>query len=234
MPDPYYMHNVQKDVTESMRAKLLDWLVDVHVKFELLPETLFITVNIIDRFLSKIAISREILQLVGVTALFIASKYEEVYPPEVAEFANITKNTFSVKEILQMEGQILSSLEFDLTFSSSNRFLERYSQLCNLNQKSLDISKYLIELAFLEYKMLKYPSSLLACSALFLTMKINKNYPEWPEIMAINSCYLQKDLKNCATDLFGIWKKADKISFSALRRKFANPKYSEVSLLFWQ
>ena len=228
------MHNVQKDVTENMRAILLDWLVDVHARFQLLPETLFMTVNIIDRFLSRMAISRKILQLVGVTALFIASKYEEVYAPEVAEFSNITEKAFSVKEILNMEGQILLTLEFDLTFSSSNRFLERYSQLCNLNQKSSDISKYLIELAFLEYKMIKYPSSLLACSALFLTMKINKISTEWPEIMSINSCYIQKDLKNCATDLFEIWKKADKISFSALRRKFATQKFSEVSRLFWQ
>lgn len=78
-----------------MRAILIDWLVDVHLKFKLLPETLYITVSIIDRFLERIKVSKSRLQLVGVTALFIASKYEEIYPPELKDFVYITDRAYT-------------------------------------------------------------------------------------------------------------------------------------------
>ena len=68
-----------------MRAILIDWLVEVHMKFRLVPETLYLCVNIIDRYCSIQEVRRSQLQLVGVTALFLACKYEEIYPPEVRD-----------------------------------------------------------------------------------------------------------------------------------------------------
>ena len=81
MPAVNYM-DCQKDINPSMREILNDWLIEVHLKFGLLPETLFLTVNLIDRYLSTKSIYRNKLQLVGVTAMLIASKYEEIYVPE--------------------------------------------------------------------------------------------------------------------------------------------------------
>ena len=87
-----------------MRKILFDWLVDVHLKFKLTPETLYLTFNIIDRFLSKQNVPRKKLQLVGVTSMFIASKYEEIYAPEVKDFAYVTDKAYTKKAILQCEG----------------------------------------------------------------------------------------------------------------------------------
>ena len=101
-----------------MREILVDWLVEVHLKFKLLPETLYLTVNLIDRFLEKENVMRNKLQLVGVTAMLIASKYEEIYPPIVTDFVYITDNAYSKKEILEMEESILCSLEFSVHFTS--------------------------------------------------------------------------------------------------------------------
>lgn len=66
----------QQDITEHMRAVLLNWLVDVHLKYKLKPETLFITMNIVDDYLSHKSIHRSKLQLLGITSLWIAAKYE--------------------------------------------------------------------------------------------------------------------------------------------------------------
>lgn len=77
-----YMH-IQTDMNEKMRAILVDWLLEVHIKFELNPETLYLTVSIIDRFLSVKAVPKRELQLLGISALLIASKYEEIWPPQV-------------------------------------------------------------------------------------------------------------------------------------------------------
>ena len=229
MPNQNYMHTIQKDVTEQMRAILIDWLVDVHLKFKLLPETLYFTVNIIDRYLGKVAISRKILQLVGVTSLLIACKYEEVYIPELREFAQITEFAYSVKQILDLEGHILSTLQFDLTFTSSNRFLERYAYLCDLDERNFNMTRYIIELALLEYKMIKYQPSLLASSAIYLVIKLNKLFDIWPKVMISNTSYLENDLVACATDLLQIMRNADRTNLHALKRKFSDPNYNEVS-----
>lgn len=90
-----------------MRSILIDWLIDVHLKFKLLPETLFLTINLIDRYLSKNAILRSKLQLVGVSSLFIACKYEEIYAPELKDFVYVCDHAYNKEEILEMEGRIL-------------------------------------------------------------------------------------------------------------------------------
>jgi len=85
----------QPEINDKMRSILIDWLIEVHLKFKLLPETLFITVNILDRYLEKSKVGKSRLQLVGVTALLIASKYEEIYPPELKDFVYITDKAYS-------------------------------------------------------------------------------------------------------------------------------------------
>jgi cyclin B len=78
-----------------VRAILIDWILNVHLKFKLLPETLYITINLIDRFLSIQNIEKDRVQLLGISALLIASKYEEIYPPTVKDFVYISKNSFT-------------------------------------------------------------------------------------------------------------------------------------------
>ena len=97
----------QKDINDKMRAILIDWLIEVHYKFKLLPETLYLTVNIIDRYLERCVIPRSKLQLVGVTAMLISAKYEEIYAPEVRDFVYITDKAYTKEEILTMEYSIL-------------------------------------------------------------------------------------------------------------------------------
>ncbi len=97
-----------------MRAILIDWLVEVHLKFKLVPESLYLTVNLIDRYLELEQVNRQRLQLVGVTAMLIACKYEEIYPPIVKDFVYITDNAYSKEEILEMERRMLQTLDFDI------------------------------------------------------------------------------------------------------------------------
>jgi G2/mitotic-specific cyclin-B, other len=118
-----------------MRAILVDWIIEVHLKFKLLPETLFLTVGIIDRFLELEKIKRGSLQLVGVTAMLIASKYEEIYAPVVCDFVYITDNAYTRDQIFTMEQNILTVLNFSLTFPSPYRFLERFGKLANCSEK---------------------------------------------------------------------------------------------------
>lgn len=144
------------EITENMRALLIDWLVQVHSRFQLLQETLYLTVAILDRFLQVRAVralcvglvssvttfpaalqvqpvSRRKLQLVGVTAMLVACKYEEMYAPEVGDFAYITDNAFSKSQVLEMEQVVLKTLKFQLGRPLPLHFLRRASKVANVS-----------------------------------------------------------------------------------------------------
>lgn len=222
------MAKSQTDINEKMRAILVDWLVDVHLKFKLLPETLFLTINIIDRYLEQNQISRQKLQLVGVSAMLIAAKYEEIYPPEVKDFEYVTDKAYKREEILQMEGKIISCLNFNLTFTSPFRFLERYAMVAGLDEKLYELCKYLLELSLAEYKMLKYTPSSLACATIYLVNKIQKK-EGWCENMTKATKYTETQLRPCAKDLCILLQNANKSNLTAVKRKFSAPKHHEVA-----
>lgn len=112
MPDPDYMAN-QTEVDWATRNKLIEWIMQLHMRYHMLPETLWIAINIIDRFLSNRTVSLVKLQLVGLTAIFIAAKYEEIMAPSVDEFVYMSDNGYSKDEILKGERIILAvSLSF--------------------------------------------------------------------------------------------------------------------------
>ena len=164
----------QSDINEKMRAILVDWLIEVHLKFKLVSETLYLTVNMIDRYLEKEFVERSNLQLIGVTAMLIASKYEEIYAPEVKDFVYITDKAYSKDQILQLEQKMLNVLCFNITTPSSFRFLERYFKISESQEKVFSLSQYLLELGLNEYKLLKHSQSMMASAALFLAMKVLK------------------------------------------------------------
>ena len=83
----------------KMRRKLIDWLIDVHMKFKLLPETLFLTVNIIDRYCERNQVKKKNYQLLGVTSMLIASKYEEIYPPELRDLVYICDKAYTENDV---------------------------------------------------------------------------------------------------------------------------------------
>ena len=108
----------QNDINPKMRVILNDWLVEVHLKFKLRQETLYLCFQLIDRFLEHTQVRRQKLQLVGVTGLMLASKYEEIYPPEVRDYVYICDNAYTRDEILKME-QVLPTL-----FSSMSCYVQ--------------------------------------------------------------------------------------------------------------
>ena len=93
------------------------------------------------------------VQLVGVAALLIATKYEEIYPPNVKDFIYLTDNTYTRPQILAMEQDILFHLQFEIQQTSSYRFLERYWKISLADTVTFFLAQYLLELALLDSKM---------------------------------------------------------------------------------
>jgi len=123
MVDPDYLQKVQTELKDTSRAFLIEWIIDVHRKFRLTPEALYVTIHIIDQFLSKKKVKKSALHLLGVSTLLIAAKYEEIYPPELKDFLMVSENLFTNKQVLQMERDILMEINFKVTAPSAYRFL---------------------------------------------------------------------------------------------------------------
>lgn len=218
-----------------MRAILIDWLVDVHAKFKMNHQTLFLAVNLIDRYLEQAEVPRTQLQLVGISALFIASKYEEIYPPDLKDFVKCCDNTYTAEQILEVESHIILVLNFNLVFTSSYQFFELFSQkrkltfiLVSYEGHGFSLSLYLLYLSTLEFLMAKYRPSIVAMASIYLSnkfLKLQMWHPDLPSVIGST----EKEIKDCALDLFLLVQKAKKSTLSAVPRKFAVPKYLHVS-----
>lgn len=170
-PNADYMEH-QEDLEWKMRGILVDWLIEVHTRFHLLPETLFLAVNIIDRFLSTKVVQLDRLQLVGVTAMFIASKYEEVLSPHVANFRHVADDGFTEAEILSAERYVLTALNYDLSYPNPMNFLRRISKADNYDIQTRTLGKYLMEISLLDHRFMDYLPSHIAAAAMYLARKI--------------------------------------------------------------
>ncbi|XP_069561934.1 G2/mitotic-specific cyclin-B1 [Brachyistius frenatus] len=166
---PSYLQG--QEVTGNMRAILIDWLVQVNLKFRLLQETMYMTVGIIDRFLQDHPVPKKQLQLVGVTAMFLASKYEEMYPPEISDFAYVTDKAYTTAQIRDMEMTILRALKFKLGRPLPLQFLRRASKIYEVTAEQHTLAKYLLELTMVDYEMVHFPPSMVASAALALALK---------------------------------------------------------------
>ncbi len=171
VPNPQYMSH-QDDLEWKTRGILVDWLVEVHTRFHLLPETLFLAVNVVDRFLSEKVVQLDRLQLVGITAMFIASKYEEVLSPHIANFRHIADDGFTEAEILSAERFVLATLNYDLSFPNPMNFLRRISKADNYDIQSRTIGKYLMEISLLDHRLMAYRPSHIAAAAMYLSRMI--------------------------------------------------------------
>ena len=233
LPLENYMALKQTDINEKMRIILINWLIEVHFKFHLLSETLYICINIIDRYLSKKNINRKYLQLLGVTSLFIACKYEEIYSPTSKDLIFMTDNAYKKEEMIQMESDILNIIHFDLTYPTSFRFLEIYKHYLDLDEINFYRCSYLNEISLINYNLCSFNPSLIACVSLYLNLKSNilyfKGYNE-EQLFNITG-YKKIDIKNCLNRLIKAVIKIEEPDnkFIAIKKKYSLDKYMKVS-----
>ncbi|XP_015175813.1 PREDICTED: G2/mitotic-specific cyclin-B [Polistes dominula] len=226
-----------QEVTPKMRSVLIDWLVEVHQQFHLMQETLYLTISIIDRFLqSNKTIDRKRLQLVGVTAMFIASKYEEMYSPDVSDFVYITDNAYTKLEILKMELVIITTLDYSFGRPLPLHFLRRYSKAGKALPIHHTMAKYFLEQCLVHYEMCHYSPSLIAAGAIYLAFLIfdnndeNENKNIWTNTLEYYSTYTKEDILPVVRDIAVIINEADKSKFQAVRKKYVNAKYMKISV----
>ncbi|GMH14931.1 hypothetical protein Nepgr_016772 [Nepenthes gracilis] len=221
---PDYMKQ-QVDINEKMRAILIDWLIEVHYKFELRDETLFLTVNLVDRFLEKRTVARKKLQLVGLIAMLLACKYEEVTVPVVEDLIFISDKAYTRKDLLDMEKLMLNSIQFNLSMPTPYVFLRRFLKTVESDKKLELLSFFLIELSLVEYTMLKFPHSLLAAAAVYTAQCCVYRTKKWNITSESYTNYSEDQLLECSKFMVTFHQKAATGKLTGVHRKYSTSKF---------
>ncbi|KAL2756146.1 hypothetical protein ACRALDRAFT_2035182 [Sodiomyces alcalophilus JCM 7366] len=227
IPNPNYMDH-QDELEWKTRGILVDWLIEVHTRFLLLPETLFLAINLIDRFLSEKVVQLNNLQLVGVTAMFIAAKYEEVMSPHIGNFRKIADDGFTESEILSAEQFLLSTLNYDLSYPNPMNFLRRISKADNYNIQCRTIGKYLIEIALLDHRFLAFRPSHVAAGAMYLGRLI-LDRGDWDATIAYYAGYTEEEVEPVVRLMVDYL--ARPVVHEAFFKKYASKKFLKASIL---
>ncbi|CAH1793536.1 unnamed protein product [Owenia fusiformis] len=168
-----------KDVNPHIRAILIDWLIQVQAHLNLTQETLYMSVMMLDEFLVKQPITLAKVQLLGLTCLFIAAKFHERFPPDIAVLTHLTEDTYTFKQVIRMELIVLRILDFDLNFPSQKEFVERYLQAVpNAVQKHgrtlKNLCLYLIDITLHDINMMEYTPSMKAAASVYMALKVRR------------------------------------------------------------
>ncbi|KAG6432728.1 hypothetical protein SASPL_104314 [Salvia splendens] len=223
----------QPEVNSKMRGILVDWLIEVHRKFELVPESLYLAINIVDRFLAVKAVPRRELQLAGISAMLIACKYEEIWAPEVSDFIAISDNAYVREQVLIMEKAILGKLGWYLTVPTPYVFLVRYIKASVPADKEMENMTFLYaELGLMSYTtIIEHSSSKIAASAVYAARCALNRSPSWTETLEHHTGYSEDQLMECAKMLVSFHFGAAENKLKAVYKKYLNPERGAVALI---
>lgn len=226
-PPADYM-NTQPDIDAKMRSILVDWLVDVNCKFKMASQTIFMAVNLIDRYLALTKVSHKRLQLVGIAALMIIGKYEEIYPPSLKDYLAVCCNVYTSAELLEMEGSILTTLGFSLVTPTPFFFLEIYGVTEGLSPRTFAFCQYFLEIALLDTGHLLHNPNELAAGAVYLCRKLLKQCT-WDSRLEARVGVSEPRARSCAKSLFSILEGAERSGLKATIRKYQSSKFFSIS-----
>ncbi|KAL0723564.1 hypothetical protein Bca4012_038163 [Brassica carinata] len=246
-PVPDFMERIQKDVTQSMRGFWLIglWRVltkvsshsQVSEEYTLVPDTLYLTVYLIDWFLHGNYLERQRLQLLGITCMLIASKYEEISAPRIEEFCFITDNTYTRDQVLEMENQVLAHFSFQIYTPTPKTFLRRFLRAAQASylRPRLELeclASYLTELTLIDYHFLKFLPSVIAASAVFLAKwTLDQSNHPWNPTLEHYTTYKASDLKASVHALQDLQRNTKGCPLSAVRMKYRQEKFKSVAVL---
>lgn len=228
LPDSTYF-TWQEHMKPKMRAILVDWLVEVHLRFRLLPETLFLAIHIMDRVMSKVVVEVDKLQLLATGSLFIAAKYEEVYSPSVKNYAYVTDGGYTEQQILDTERFILQILDFNVSYPNPMNFLRRISKADDYDIETRTVGKYFLEITTIDNSFIGLKPSLCAAAAMYLSRKMLGRH-EWDGTLIHYSGGYSKDMLSGAVKLLMDYL-VDNVIHEEFFKKYAAKKYMKSSIL---
>nr|XP_011468840.1 PREDICTED: putative cyclin-B3-1 isoform X3 [Fragaria vesca subsp. vesca] len=222
---------IQADITPHMRGILVNWLIEVHFKFDLMQETLYLMVTLLDQYLSQVPIKKNEMQLVGLTALLLASKYEDFWHPRVKELISISAESYTRDQILGMERSILKKLKFRLNTPTPYVFMLRFLKAAQSDTKLEHLAFYLIELCLVEYEPIMVKPSLLCAAAIYVARCTLHITPAWTPLLCKHARYELSQIRDCAEMILRFQKAAGIGKLKVTYEKYMRSNLSRVASL---
>ncbi|CAL4960870.1 unnamed protein product [Urochloa decumbens] len=226
--------DAQVEINSKMRAILADWIIEVHHKFELMPETLYLTMYIIDQYLSLQPVLRRELQLAGVSAMLIACKYEEIWAPEVNDFILISDSAYSREQILSMEKGILNRIEWNLTVPTSYMFLVRFIKAASsgikIDKEMENMVFFFAELSLMQYGLVTHLPSMVAASAVYAARLTLKRAPLWTDTLKHHTGFTESEIMECTKMLVSAHLTAPESKLKVVYKKYSSEQFGGVAL----
>ena len=230
--------NYQFELTPKIRANLINYLYKISQKFFFKDKTIYLSIQIIDRFLCKKKIDIYFLKLLGVSSLFISSKFNEIFYPEISNWMFYLKENYSTEQFLYMEYFILDSLNYNILPLYPLSFFEIINEKIKLNKYEFYLGLLIIEISQFEYNMIHFKSSIIVQSIVYLILLLKKRknqkididnimlniFPELKKnkknIICINNCckLISDLLDNINSEIFNI-----------IYKKFSSKEYYNVT-----
>jgi cyclin B len=220
----------QPEVDAPARASMVDWLVNVHMKYRLKTETLFLAVSILDRFLATKRIRHRDLQLAACTSAFIAAKFEEAHPPEVRDFIHITDQSCRKDAILEMEVKMLTALEFCLCQPTAAHYLERFQRENNCSELHRTLLQYILELALMDIGMIRFAPCTQARAAALVSSRLLKSNQAGMDPPEASECS-QVAVQSCAEELYALLQTVEQNPMQTVRHKYSKPELHSVATI---
>ncbi|TYJ21894.1 hypothetical protein E1A91_A08G092500v1 [Gossypium mustelinum] len=223
--------SIQKDITPHMRGILINWLIEVHLKFDLMQETLYLMVTLLDRYLSEVQIKKNEMQLVGLTTLLLASKYEDFWHPRVKDLISISAEAYTTEQVLKMEKLVLKELKFRLNVPTPYVFMLRFIKASQSDTKLEHLAFYLIELCLVEYEALKFKPSLLCASAIYVARCTLQMSPSWTPLLCRHTRYDASEIRECAEMILRFQRAARSGQLKVTFEKYTSHELSQVAMI---
>ena len=230
MINPNYM-NIQNDICDKMRSILVDWLIDIHNKLNLNKKTLYQCVFIIDAYLSKIIIGRKNLQLLGLAALLIAYKGNEIIYPRLQSFIELSDNAYTLQELKDMEIKVIQKLDCDILAPTADEFFSINSDFFEFTEIQKYFGEYFLDSSLVDNNLLKYKQSTIAVACCYIVIKFFNLNGAHLIVENTNQDVKPADVKDCARDLCFLVKNMWNSSLGATKNKYMSDKYLNVAQL---
>ena len=226
-----YMES-QPEINAQMRSILIDWIIDVHLRFKFRPSTLFCTVRIIDAYLFLQPIQRCNFQLLGIASLLIACKHEEIYVPKLEDLIYVTDNAYKKEDLIKMEEKVLDHLHFDILIPSPLDYYEILSKYFAFRKKHYYLGRFFMESFLLDINYTCYLPSVIACACCYIVMKYYKidNYKRCYDKRLTSDGASQEVIKNVAKEMCFFIDNLNKSELKGARNKFSLSHYEQVAL----
>ena len=228
LPSPNFFEK-QSNITPRMRATVIDWLVEVHRKLKMHTDTLYLTVYLMDQYLSKVNLDKTKYQRLGCAALLIASKSEEIYPPSIKDLVDLADKSFTTIALSRMEASLFSTVDYHCNPILPPMFLKRFLRIIRTDLTLSMLSYFILESALLDVAFIGETPSRIAAAAVCLAMTIQNGPGQWTPFMEINTGFSLDEITPTVEKILHSVNSCKVSRFPTIRKKYSTATMGSVS-----